>query len=225
MSEITPASYKTRSSVYRKLTGATYTEFAGAAIAESLIHGSNGATRSGLLDLSVLPRIGYRGNNVPMHLQAAGLPVPAKANQAQAAASGELVLRLSNREFWILGALRDQGATIDTLRLDDVAQKGDCFPLYCRDSHACFALTGAERCKIMAKLCGVDLREKAFGLGAIAQTSVARINAIVVHYTVNNIPTFYLLCDSAAAEYLWECLLDAMAEFHGEVIGLAALSS
>ena len=76
----------------------------------------------------------------------------------------------------------------------------------------------------MAKVCGVDLREDTFPRGSIAQTSAARINVIVIHHEVNGIPCFSILCDSAAAEYLWECLLDAMQEFGGEVIGVGALA-
>ncbi len=34
---------------------------------------------------------------------------------------------------------------------------------------------------------------------------------------------YHLLADCAAVEYLWDCLLDAMAEFHGAPVGLTAL--
>ena len=36
-------------------------------------------------------------------------------------------------------------------------------------------------------------------------------------------PDFYLLADSASGDYLWDCLLDAMMEFEGGPVGLAAL--
>ena len=170
------------------------------------------------MDLSILPRTGFRGLNAAQHLQAAGLPVPAKPNQASVTDNGELVLRLSQKEFWVLGALADQGAGVDTLNQRGLPEN-NCYPLYCQDSHAWLTLTGAHLPAIMAKVCGVDLREDAFPLGAIAQTSAARINVVVVHHQVNGLPCFSVLCDSAAAEYLWECLLDAMGEFGGEVIG------
>ena len=34
---------------------------------------------------------------------------------------------------------------------------------------------------------------------------------------------YHLLADCAAVEYLWDCLLDAMAEFDGQPVGLTAL--
>jgi sarcosine oxidase subunit gamma len=37
------------------------------------------------------------------------------------------------------------------------------------------------------------------------------------------VPLYHLLADCAAVEYLWDCLLDAMAEFHGTPVGLTAL--
>ena len=46
----------------------------------------------------------------------------------------------------------------------------------------------------------------------------------MIHHEVNGIACFSILCDSAAAEYLWDCLLDAMSEFGGEAVGAAALA-
>jgi sarcosine oxidase subunit gamma len=37
------------------------------------------------------------------------------------------------------------------------------------------------------------------------------------------VPAFHVLADSASAEYLWGCLLDAMAEFGGTPVGWAAV--
>ena len=108
MNAITPESFSKRSFVYRKLSGASFTELAGGALAADLMNGRSQAEKSGLLDLSVLPRTGYRGFNAPAHIQAAGLPVPAQPNQASVSANGELVLRLSQKEFWVLAAAKEK---------------------------------------------------------------------------------------------------------------------
>lgn len=50
-----------------------------------------------------------------------------------------------------------------------------------QDSHAWMMLTGDYVSAIMAKLCGVDLSSEEFKPGQIVQTSVARINAIVLN--------------------------------------------
>ncbi len=225
MSATSPESLSKRSFVYRQLAGASFRDIAGGAMATGVAEGNNNrsqAEQSALLDLSVLPRTGFRGLTAAAHLQAAGLPIPARPNQASVTGSGELVLRLSQKEFWLLGALSDSGAGVDALN-----QRGlpaaDCYSLYCQDSHAWLALTGAHLPATLAKVCGVDLREASFPLGSIAQTSVARVNVVIVHHQLAGVPCFSILCDSAAAEYLWESLLDAMGEFGGEVIGSNAL--
>ena len=221
MKPITPESCSRRSFVYRQLAAASFAEIAGGALAMDLKNDRNQAEKSGLLDLSVLPRAAYRGVNAAAHLKAAGLPAPAQPNQASLSANGEWVLRLSQQEFWVLGAWEDKGVGVETLKR--LQAPDGCLPLYCQDSHAWFTLTGAHLSETLAKICGVDLRAAAFGLGSIAQTSAARINVIVMHHQINELPCFSILCDSAAAQYLWECLLDAMDEFGGEAIGASAM--
>jgi hypothetical protein len=46
---------------------------------------------------------------------------------------------------------------------------------------------------------------------------------VVIRGDLGELPAFHLLGDSAAAGYMWDCLLDAMAEFGGRPVGLAAL--
>ena len=75
----------------------------------------------------------------------------------------------------------------------------------------------------LAKVCAVDLRPAYFDNLRVAQTSVARLSAIVIRDDLGDIPTIHMLADSASAGYLWECLLDAGAEYDMRVVGLNAL--
>jgi sarcosine oxidase subunit gamma len=52
---------------------------------------------------------------------------------------------------------------------------------------------------------------------------VAKISAILIRDYFGEMPAYHLLTDSASAEYMWGCLVDAMAEFDGQPIGLGAL--
>jgi sarcosine oxidase subunit gamma len=97
------------------------------------------------------------------------------------------------------------------------------FPLPRRDSHAWFLVSGGAAAAMFAKLCGVDLRPEKFPDLSVAQTSVARISAIVIRDDREGTLAYHLLTDSASAEYLWDCLLDAMTEFEGRPVGLAAV--
>ena len=65
------------------------------------------AARCALLDLSNLPRVGFRGVASAACLQAQGFVLPGAPNQALAQADGSAVLRLSQNEYLLLGSLLD----------------------------------------------------------------------------------------------------------------------
>jgi sarcosine oxidase subunit gamma len=60
-------------------------------------------------------------------------------------------------------------------------------------------------------------------MGQVAQTSVARVTAIIIRRDVESSLAFHVLADSASAYYLWDFLLDAMNEFGGVVCGAEAV--
>ncbi len=97
------------------------------------------------------------------------------------------------------------------------------YPVPRQDSHAWFLVTGGHAAAMFAKLCAVDLRPAKFAVGRIAQTMLAEVSAIVVRDDRGGVPAYHLLADSAAAEYLWDCLLDAMTEFDGRPAGWSAV--
>ena len=84
-------------------------------------------------------------------------------------------------------------------------------------------MTGDRVSDVMAKLCGVDLSAKAFAPGQVAQTSVARANAIIINASHADRACYYLLVDSASACYFWPMLVDAMHEFRGKELNIKAL--
>jgi sarcosine oxidase subunit gamma len=222
MNIIMPESFNKRSLAYRQLTDAEYVERSQGAVAYRIK--ADTSNYPSLLDLSLVSRTGLRGANAEEHLQQMGLPIPVKPNQSSVGDNGELILRLSQKEFWLLDGLTSEEDSVDKFNQHELPAD-NCYSLFCQDSHAWFMLTGPYLADIMAKLCGVDLRDTVFPLGAIAQTSIARINAVIVSHEINSIPVFSILSDSASAEYLWCALLDAIQEFDGSVGGLSELYS
>ncbi|MDR0563947.1 MAG: hypothetical protein LBG78_03290 [Azoarcus sp.] len=159
-----------------------------------------------------LPRLGLRGRTAAEYLSNAGFIPPNAPNRLTRAPSGELLLRLSNSEYVLLGAKEDEGMRVSALEAEaPKAGENSLYFLPRRDSHAWFCLSGERRVEVMSKLCGVDLSPKAFAHDAIAQTSVASASAIVAGDGQGE--AFHLLVDSALAEYFQEALVDAMAEF------------
>lgn len=204
--------------------GAVWTGIADTEVAAH-VPGENAAAPVVLRDLSTLPRTGFKGAESPAWLEAQGVVLPAAPNLATLQGDGSLVARLAPGEFLILGGLTGASAPID--RLDNawsIDSAGFCFQLPRRDSHAWLHLSGDKVATMFAKICGVDLRPKAFANLAIAQTSVARLSAIVIRDDRENMPSYHLLADSAAAIYLWESLEDAMAEFSGSIAGYSSLT-
>ena len=187
-----------------------------------------------LCDLSLLERTGYKGRGAGDWLSAyATLPdIPNEA--VTSIAQNTLVARLSNEEYLLIDGLEDTGVSGDSgeasqsfARTLDQHFKHDQpslgFSLPRRDSHCLFALYGQSVPAMMAKLCAIDMSTDQFVEGAVAQTSVARLNAIVIRQHGIQIPKYLVLADVSAAEYLWHCLLDAMIEFSGVTVGLDEL--
>lgn len=176
----------------------------------------------GLVDLSNLPRAGFRGTQAAQYLEEKGYTLPQRPNQAVVQPGGELILRLSQTEYFLLGSLADGGARIEQEEAAWSLSDSACYLLPRQDSHAWLVMTGAHCPDVMAKVCGVDLGESAFPAGSVAQTSVARINCIVVN-VAGQTPRLQILCDRASAHYLWHALLDAFNEFGGKAVGIEAL--
>jgi sarcosine oxidase subunit gamma len=177
-----------------------------------------------LRDLSPLPRTGFKGGDTPDWLVARGVTIPSVHNQAVIQADGTLAARLSPGEFLLLSDPKGATGLVETLDAQwSIDTAGLCFQVPRRDSHAWFLLSGSRTPDLFAKICGVDLRTHKFADGAIAQTSVARLSAIVIRDDRAGDPAYHLLADSASAAYLWAALLDAAREFNGSVAGLDSL--
>lgn len=216
-----------RSFVYRKLeaAGATFDAADGSARDFGDAAGEAvAARRLGLADLSLVPRTGFKGAGAPEWLANRGVEVPAESNWARRQADGAVAARLAPAEVLVLGDLAGTGTLVSDLdaawAADGMPGRG--YPVPRRDSHSWFLVGGEYAARTFAKLCEVDLRPARFPPGRIAQTVVAGLSAIVVRNDVG-VPAYHLLATSASAEYLWDCLTDAMAEFDGRPIGLSAV--
>jgi sarcosine oxidase subunit gamma len=236
LTNLEPATLKRRSFIYRRLAaaGAEFAEVNGGAVA--MRYPARGeseaaiAQRMALADLSVLPHGGLKGRGTVEWLTAQGLAIGADSNRAYRQADGELAARLAPTEILLLDSLQGTGRLIG--RLNEAwrwapapprPQQG--YPTPRQDSHAWFMVTGEKSAEMFAKICGVDLRPRHSPVGAIAQTSIAKMSGIVIRSDLGGTLAYHLLADIASAEYLWTCIEDAIAEYDGGIVGLAALRS
>jgi sarcosine oxidase subunit gamma len=171
-----------------------------------------------LVDLSSLPRIGFKGWNAWNELRAAGLPVPARNHTLIALAGGGACVRLGDAEALILAD--PDGDTMLPAGVADWPQREGFYPVPRRDTHAWIALVGDDVPELLAKACGVDFRLSRFADLTLAQTIVAGIGAIVLRWDRAGVPVFHLLVDSSSAVYLWRTILEVAAAQGGRVGGL-----
>lgn len=229
MANTEPAQHPRRSMIYRILceAGAEFEVLADAAVAMRYAGGGDEvalARRMGLADLSPLARTGFKGRDTPHWLVTQQVSIPDEPGQARRQSDGALVLRLSADEHVIVSDLDTHSELPARLEASwQLSAERMCYHMPRADSYCWFAITGECATEMLAKVCGVDLRVDKFDDGGVAQTSLARINATIVRNDLGATPAFYVLADSASADYLWPCLVDAMQEFQGGIVGLTAL--
>lgn len=214
-----PEQFNRRSFVYPRLVaeGAEFVERGDCAVAGRIPGGGDAPLK--LVDLSPLMRTGIKGPGSRTFAEAQDWPVPASNNAAVRTDHGALVLRLGDNELLVLADPDGDDAPVRSL--EAAIPGAGAWHVPRRDSHCWFVLQGESAVECLTKLCGVDLRPAAFPAGSIAQTSVARLNAVVCRDPNAETPVFHLLADSASAIWFRDALLDAMNEFGGRPAGLA----
>lgn len=224
-----PGDFARRSPIERKLraAGAVFGEVAGAAVPVRYREGgeAESAKELALTDLSPMMRLGFKGKAVLSQMNSQGMTLEFRPNKAFRQKDGTLAAVLAMTEVLLLAPLEGaRSEVLEKLAADWTIDRADGAYLMPRqDSHFWFAITGKRAPSMFAKICGVDLRLDSFTDLSIAQTSIARSNAIVIRDDRGDTPCYHLLGDSASAGYMWDCLLDAMAEWNARPIGLNAL--
>ena len=187
------------------------------ALAQSPIFakGAGAPTSSALSleDRSLWQRAGLKGARATDWMRENGLPIP-EINAALLSGNGWLIARLAPNEY---AALASTPKTSGPPPLPEFRIGGDNNPGLCpvlrSAANAWFRVSGPASATMFSKICGVDLRPKAFANGRIAQTIVARSSAIVVRDDDDGALAFHMLMDWATADYLWNAMTDAAAEF------------
>lgn len=211
-----------------KNNNATFVELANNALVvaqyQDLSKEKEQLTKLGLIDLSAVARIGFKGSDTPEWLSAQGIALPNNPNQAKRLDDATLVAKLSTNEYLFLSDVTTNNSKVcEQLKFWQIEDNKLCYLLPRDQSHSWFLLTGKHTIQMMSKICGVDLADKATPHHGVVQSSVARVNHIIIKDNIANTECIHLLSDSTFAEYMWFCLLDAMQEFCGKAIGVNAL--
>jgi sarcosine oxidase, subunit gamma len=225
---ISPEAFVRRSPVRRALTsaGAEWRAAGAAAIVARVPGGREAIARLALIDLSPLDRTGFKGAGTMAAMRDAGVLAEPVPNRAFRQPDGGLCLVLAPNEVFLLPPLFAEPATVERVsRSWTIEGANRAYLLPRADSHAWFLLTGEHVVDMLAKICAIDFRRHAFANHDIAQTSLAKLSAIVVRDDQGALPAYHLLADSASALYLLQSLTDAAAEFDGRLAGVDDLES
>jgi sarcosine oxidase subunit gamma len=179
-----------------------------------------------IADLSLLPRLGFKGSGTLPAMQARGLTLDNKPNRAFRQEDGSLCMVLAASEVFLLSGFEGDKGQLSgfetSWRIEDNEKT---YPMPRRHSHSWFALEGDDGPELFSKICAVDLRADKFADLAIAQTSVARLNSIVLRADAAGRSIYHLLADSASSAYMLKCLKDAAEEFGGAIVSASAFTS
>lgn len=173
-----------------------------------------------ITDLSKLPRTGFKGRGTIPEMQRQGVTVEPVPNRAFPQSCGSLCLVLGASEVMLLANPSGGSTVVQQLEQAWSLDAGTGTYLLPRQhSHCWLNVSGPATTEFFAKICAIDLRPAKFADLTIAQTSVARLNTILVRADVSGAAAYHLLADSASAIYFADCLVDAAREFNGRWIG------
>ncbi len=74
-------------------------------------------------------------------------------------------------------------------------------------------LGGPRAADVLPKLCGLDFRASAFPDLHAAQTSYAKVKALIIRQDAGGHPAYLIIVDRSHAQYVWDVTVDAMGEF------------
>lgn len=168
-----------------------------------------------LTDLSLMPKAGVKGRACLDWLAAQGLAFDSTPNRASRSTGGALVLVLASNEAILLDPT-------GTARLPDTGPLGrpiapGVYPVPRGPGLAWLSVTGPADAleSAFSRLAQVDLRPARFSDGAIAQTQIARVSAVVARADEGDRIVYHLVADAALADHVASCLLTILAQEGG----------
>lgn len=171
----------------------------------------------GICDVSCFPRYGIKGINVLQWLAEQKISVPAQPNSWIQHESSTLVLRLGGSEFLIEDQL--DGQICERLRAVRNDLPYGVFKVQRNDT--ALMLSGSEVNNLLAELCTLDLRDKAFDGNALMMTQVAGISTTILRQILHGDPVYRLWCDGTYGAYMWDTLMEIAKELGGGAVGLS----
>lgn len=141
---------------------------------------------------------------------------------ARAASDGATrVYRLTGEEALLLTPPASLQGTLENL--DRAASSVACTSVIDLTSALCgVRLLGPNAPAVLERLCSLDMAPDRFADGALAQSAVARVHAIIARHDVAGATGYDLYVDRDLGRYLWDSLLDQGAPLGIRPVGLGS---
>lgn len=148
-------------------------------------------------------------------------PVNVTATLGRAVRLADDVLEVGSGpgEWLLLGPPGSAPALMARSLPPDTAQAGAIVDV--THAMACLRLTGDKAASLLAKICAVDLADRASPDGTAFRTSVAKVITDVIRDDAGDAPAYLLMCDRSFGQYLYDSVLDAGAEWRIDVGGFS----
>jgi heterotetrameric sarcosine oxidase gamma subunit len=171
-------------------------------------------SRVGLADAAGHGLVRIRGLSAESALRSVWDAVPAATGEVTSVREGALA-RLRPDEFLFMaltpsaeiGALATRIAASphsELLTVTDVTH-----------GHGLLQLLGPRAPDVLPKLCGLDFDDAVLPDRHVAQTSLAKIAALILRLDVSSNRAYWIMVERSLAAYVWETVWAAMQEFEG----------
>lgn len=137
------------------------------------------------------------------------LAVPFGSSRMQ---RGALIVGQRPHEWIVLG----HADAVDAL-LGNLDRSGHVSVIDHTHARAAMRITGTDASSVLEKVCGLDWHDDMTPDGAATSGSVAKVNCDVVRHDFAGMRSYLVMCDRSFAQYLFDALVDAGAEFSMQV--------
>lgn len=173
-----------------------------------------------MCDATHLARVGWKGRGTLDFLSTLGIALPVAPNRWCSDASGALVLRLGQQDFLFADDFGTPSAIGARMVSAAAAASGACGHQVPRQHGlAALALWGAASDDLLARLCAIDLRPRAFAADAVAQTQLGSVSVTLIRRDRAQMAGYLIFVDTSLALYLWDLLCEVAAPLGVRVVG------
>ncbi len=172
-----------------------------------------------LADLSCLIRAGLKGPGAADWLAKQGLPVPPRPNSWGLLPGGGIIARLAETEFFLEDSLGGRSAADAARALGNGA--AGIYPVLRQDVG--LVLWGTRANDVLLQTCNVNFASIDPQRHELVLTSMIGVSVLVIPHAADGaVPMFRIWADPTFGPYVWETLLEIVAELGGGPAGFAS---